>query len=82
MLKEDIPASDLLKQIRKTGGKIVKNCEVFDVYQGEHIDKGFKSVSLNIIYEDREKTLTTEDVNDVHEKIVNELIRRFEAVQR
>ena len=82
MLKEDVAAADLLRQIRKTGGKIVKNCEVFDVYQGEHIAEGYKSVSLNIIYEDKEKTLTSEAVNDVHDKIVSELIRRYEAVQR
>ena len=82
MLKEEIKAADLLKQIRKTGGKIVKNCEVFDVYQGEHIEKGYKSVSLNIVYEDKDKTLTTEDVNDIHDRIVSDLLKRFEAVQR
>ena len=82
MLKEEIPAADLLKLIRKTGGKIVKNCEVFDVYQGEHIAEGYKSISLNIVYEDKEKTLTSEAVNDVHDKIVAELIRQYDAVQR
>ncbi len=82
MLKEEIPAGDLLKLIRKTGGKIVKYCEVFDIYQGEHISDGYKSVSLNIVYEDKEKTLTTEDVNSIHDKIVNELLNRYNAIQR
>ena len=82
MLKNDVKAADLLSAIRKTGGKIVKKAEVFDIYQGEHIDEGYKSVSLNIVYEDPEKTLKTEDVNDIHEKVLADLISRFDAKQR
>ena len=82
MLKDDVKAADLLSAIRKTGGKIVKKAEVFDIYQGEHIDEGYKSISLNIVYEDPEKTLKTEDVNDIHEKVLADLISRFDAKQR
>ena len=82
MLKEDVKAADLLSTIKKVGGKLVKSSDVFDVYMGEHIEKGYKSVSLNIVYEDREKTLKSEDVNDVHNRIVEELLSRFDATQR
>ena len=82
MVKEEVKAADLLACIRKVGGHIVKKAEVFDVYQGEHIEKGYKSVSLSIVYEDNEKTLKTEDVNAIHGKIVEELKSRFEAIQR
>ncbi|MBR4470993.1 MAG: phenylalanine--tRNA ligase subunit beta [Erysipelotrichaceae bacterium] len=82
MLKEDIRVGDLIAAIKKIGGHLVKKAEVFDVYQGEHIDAGYKSVSLNIVYEDKEKTLKTEDVNDVHDRVVADLISRFEAKQR
>ena len=60
----------------------MKSSDVFDVYMGEHIERGYKSVSLNIVYEDKEKTLKTEDVNDVHNRIVEELLSRFDATQR
>ena len=82
MLKDDVKAADLIAAIRKTGGKTVKKAEVFDVYQGEHIEQGYKSVSLNIVYEDPEKTLKAEDVNDIHERILADLISRFDAKQR
>ncbi|MBQ1287771.1 MAG: phenylalanine--tRNA ligase subunit beta, partial [Erysipelotrichaceae bacterium] len=82
MVKEDVKAADLIASIKKTGGRMVKKAEVFDVYQGEHIEKGFKSVSLSIVYEDSEKTLKTEDVNAIHNKVVEELKTKFEAVQR
>ena len=82
MLKDDIKVADLLSSIKKTGGALVKSSNVFDIYQGEHIEKGYKSISLNIVYEGKDRTLTSEDVNDVHDKIVGELINRFDAVQR
>ena len=82
VVKDDVKSSDLITTIKKAGGNIVKNIEVFDVYQGEHIQEGYKSVSLNIIYLDAEKTLKVEDVNPIHEKILNELTAKFEATQR
>ena len=82
MVKEDAKAADLLACIKKAGGRLVKSSEVFDVYMGEHIEQGYKSISLNIVYEDKEKTLKTEDVNDVHNKVVEELLNRFDATQR
>lgn len=82
LLNDEIKVADIISNIKKIGGKIVKSAEVFDVYQGEHIDEGSKSVSLNIVYEDSDKTLKTEDVNEIHEKILNDLIARFNAKQR
>ena len=81
-VKEEVKAAELIAAIKKTGGKLVKKVEVFDVYQGEHIEKGRKSVSLSIVYEDPEKTLKTEDVNSVHEKVMEDLLGKFEATQR
>ncbi|MBO4918558.1 MAG: phenylalanine--tRNA ligase subunit beta [Erysipelotrichaceae bacterium] len=82
LLNEDIKAGDILAEIRKAGGKLVKKAEVFDIYQGEHIDAGFKSVSLNIVYEDKDKTLKTEEVNEIHDRVLNQLLSHFKAIQR
>lgn len=82
VVKDDTKSIDLITLIKKAAGSIVKNVEVFDVYQGEHISSGYKSVSLNIVYEDSEKTLKVDDVNPIHEKILNDLTAKFEATQR
>lgn len=82
LVKDDVKAGDLISTIKKSGGSIVKNAEVFDVYQGEHIDLGYKSVSLNIIYEASDKTLKVEDINPVHERILNDILNIFNAKQR
>ena len=79
-----VAAKDAEKKsaIKKAGGNIVKNVDVFDVYQGEHIEEGYKSISLNIIYEDSEKTLKVEDINPKHEAILSNIASKFDAKQR
>ena len=79
VVKDEVNVSELIKFASKAGGKLVKNVEVFDIYKGEHIEAGFKSVSLNIVYEDPEKTLKVDDINEPHNKIMEELNRRFDA---
>ena len=82
VVKDEVNASELIKVISKAGGKLVKSVEVFDIYKGEHIEAGYKSVSLNIVYEDAEKTLKVEDINEPHQKIMNELNKVYGASQR
>lgn len=82
VLSDDVKADELLKVVKKAGGAIVKSIKIFDIYKGEHIADGFKSVSLNIVYEDPNKTLKTSDVDDPHNKILEELNKRYNANQR
>ena len=79
VLKDEVKADDLVKTIKKAGGSLVKNAEVFDIYKGEHIESGYKSVSLNIIYESADSTLKTEEVNEVHTKILEVLNNSYGA---
>ena len=79
VVKDEVNASELIKVATKAGGKLVKRVEIFDIYKGEHIEEGFKSVSLNIVYEDPEKTLKVDDINEPHQKIMDELNKHYEA---
>ena len=47
--------------------------------QKQHIEEGYKSVSLNIVYESKEKTLKVDDINEPHNKIMNELNKAYNA---
>ncbi len=82
VVKEDVAAEDLMRTARKAGGPLVKSVSIFDVYQGEHIEEGYKSISLNIIYESKDATLKAEDIAPVHEKILNELANKYSASLR
>ena len=79
VLKDEVKAADLLKLVKKAGGSLVKSVRVFDIYKGEHIEEGSKSVSLKIVYEDPTKTLKTSDVDAPHNKILDELNKHYNA---
>lgn len=82
VLSDDIKADELIKVIKKAGGVLVKSIKVFDIYKGEHIEDGFKSISLNIVYEDANKTLKASDIDVPHNKILEELNKKYNANQR
>ena len=70
---EDIPAAALEKAIRKAVGGILENVSLFDVYRGEQIESGKKSVSYSISMRSLEGTLTDEQADKAMEKAIKEL---------
>ena len=70
---EDIPAASLEKAIRKAVGGILENVSLFDVYRGEQIESGKKSVSYSISMRSLEGTLTDEQADKAMEKAIKEL---------
>lgn len=72
-VKCDMPSSELLDIIHENGEDILKNTLVFDVYEGEHLEEGKKSVAIRLNYLDTENTLTDERVSKVHDKILEAL---------
>lgn len=73
---QNIPAADLLSTIHAHGGNILKDTLVFDVYQGEHLEKGKKSIAIRLNYLDTEETLTDERVSKVQAEIEAALIEQ------
>lgn len=73
VVPEDVMVKELEKIILETGGKLVEKVELFDVYQGEQVEKGKKSVAYAIVYRSLEKTLSDEDIAPTHEKILSKL---------
>ncbi len=70
---KEITAQQLLDTVKKAGKKLVKNIEVFDIYEGEHVEAGKKSVALRIIYQAVDHTLKENEITDVHSQILNGL---------
>ena len=66
----DVPASVLLETIHSNGDDILQDSSVFDVYEGEHLGEGKKSIAIRLNYLDTENTLTDERVTKVHDKIL------------
>lgn len=82
VVERSVLANDLIRVIKKAGKSIVKNVEIFDVYEGEHMKDGYKSVAISITFQDDKKTLVEKDINDSLDSIMNDLFKSFKAELR
>ena len=65
--------------IKKSGGSLLNQIEVFDIYYGENIGKDKKSISYSLSFGDRDRTLTEEEINNIMEKIIANLENKLKA---
>lgn len=82
VLKNDISCEKVLKAIKKEAHGIISDVRVFDVYQGEFLPSGFKSLAIKIIYTSMDKTLTDDEVNSVEKIVLETMNKLFGAVLR
>ncbi|MFA5449420.1 MAG: phenylalanine--tRNA ligase subunit beta, partial [Clostridia bacterium] len=68
-----LSAADILKAVRSAGGDILREAEIFDVYFGDQIESGYKSVAIRLIFLSDSKTLTDSDINRGVENILDAL---------
>ncbi len=73
VVPKEVLAGDIEKMIRQRGGKILESVRLFDIYEGDQIKEGFKSIAYSLSFRDMTKTLNEEDVNTVMKKILNGL---------
>jgi phenylalanyl-tRNA synthetase beta chain len=79
---EDVPAGDLVAAARAAAGSELGEIRVFDVYRGEQVGAGRKSVAFALTYQAPDRTLTEDDAARLRGAIVSELARLFSAEQR
>lgn len=77
-----IASQDLLKTIKNSGGKLLQEAKVFDVYTGKGIEDGKKSIAFSITLGAGDRTLTDEEINTTMEKIVQGLENKHKAFLR
>lgn len=70
VLSKFVEAATIENVIRSAGGKLLKDVRVFDLYEGDKMEEGKKSVAFSLTYFDPEKTLTDEEVTKAHEKVL------------
>jgi phenylalanyl-tRNA synthetase beta subunit len=79
---ESLPAAELVEAVREAAGPELRDATVFDVYRGEQVGQGRKSVALRVVFASPERTLSDEDAARLRERIVAEVGRRFGATLR
>ena len=79
---EDVPAGTLVAAAREAAGPELREIVPFDVYRGEQVGPGRKSIAFRVAFQSPERTLSDEDAAQLRERIVDALRERFGAELR
>ncbi len=77
MAPVEIGVAQITNEIGRNGGKLLKSVDVFDVYQGDKIEEGFKSIAFKLTYQDPNETLTDDVVKASIDKILQALEKKL-----
>ena len=73
VMKKEVLVGQLEAVFKKRGGKLLESMELFDVYEGDQIAEGYKSVAYSLKFRHKDKTLEDAEVSSVVEKIIEDL---------
>ena len=73
VVPKEVMVGSIEKMIEECGGKLLEKVTLFDVYEGNQIDRGFKSVAYSVTFRASDRTLSEEDINGVMQKILKGL---------
>ena len=73
VIDSEVPAAKILNTVRKNAGALLKDVNIFDIYEGENIDAGKKSVAFSVVLQSPDRTLEDGDIQEVNDRIVASL---------
>jgi phenylalanyl-tRNA synthetase beta chain len=82
VVDEQMEVAQLIDLIRQTAGNLLKHINIFDIYRGEGVDFGRKSVALALVLQHANRTLKDAEVSAIIDKIVKQLETQLGAVLR
>ena len=82
IVKDSVAVGDIMRSMKKAGGPLLNSIDVFDVYKGEHVKEGYKSVALTMTFVDANATLVDATINELFNKVYAQCQKDFDAVIR
>jgi phenylalanyl-tRNA synthetase beta chain len=82
VVRDEVPAADLIASIQELAGERLEKCIIFDQYRGAGVEKDCRSVSIGLIIRDVSRTLTESDVEELTKNVLSGLSERFDAKLR
>jgi len=70
LVPQDIKVVDVLNKINAVGGSLIRDIDLFDIYQGDEIPEGKKNFAFHIIYQAEDRTLTAKEIDEIQNKII------------
>ena len=78
-VSSEVPAAKILANVRQNAGDYLSNSRIFDVYQGDGIEKGKKSIALGLTWQHPSRTLSDDEINKIISSCVKGLHEQFNA---
>ncbi len=69
----EVKVVDVLNEINLVGGELIRDVDLFDIYEGENLPAGKKSLAFHIVYQAENRTLSSEEINNLQNKIIKKL---------
>jgi phenylalanyl-tRNA synthetase beta chain len=82
VVAEDVEAGAIVTVAHEAGGEELREARIFDVYRGDQVGEGMKSVAVHLVFQSPERTLTDEDAAAARQRVVAALAARFDAELR
>ncbi|PLX98936.1 MAG: phenylalanine--tRNA ligase subunit beta [Desulfuromonas sp.] len=82
LFDDEISAEKILTTINSARGKLVESVNLFDVYRGKGVPEDKKSIAIRVRYRSSERTLTDEEINKAHNRIVKTIEKQLGAQLR
>ncbi len=82
LVDKNITSEEIAKLIKKSAGSLLTNIEIFDVYEGKNIPKDKRSIAYSLSFGTTSRTLTDEEVNNIMNKIIENLQNKIGAELR
>ena len=82
IVDKEVTASTIMKEIKKAGGRLLTDIDVFDIYTGENVKETEKSIAFSLTFSDSTKTLSDEEVTVVFKNIIDKVCANCNAILR
>jgi len=82
VVREGLMAGEVAEVLLAAAEGLAESVELFDLYRGEHVPDGHKSLAFRVTYRDPESTLTDKRVDGAHARVTEAARERFDAVIR
>jgi phenylalanyl-tRNA synthetase beta chain len=82
VVDEKFPAQQVINWIKGFGNLLIEEVRIFDQYRGSPIPEGKKSLAYTVSYRAKDRTLTDEEVNTIHQGLISKMCQEFGATLR
>jgi phenylalanyl-tRNA synthetase beta chain len=78
LVPSSVKVVEVLNLINNTGGSLIRDVDIFDIYDGSGVPEGKKNLAFHIIYQAEDRTLEKEEIETVQKKIINALEEKID----